>query len=369
MNKYTRRKLKRRQKTQQLLAPYQSFSLVYRVIYLYKAFVLAIKGLRWKYAIQKYMANLFSNLGLANYNLLNGNDIRKGFIVFNRYDRGKLRIISSIHFEERVIQKAFCLYSLGPILFHNVIYDNAASQKDKGIHFALHRTTVQLGRYYRRYENDGYVLTIDFKSYFASILHDKAKENCFKTVIDDELRGLLGNFIDAFGDKGLGLGSEASQLVAITYLNPLDHYIKDQLGFKYYARYMDALWLLAPDKSVLISTLNKLRKFLEPYGVSFNEKKTNIHKLSQGFIFLRTHFYLTKTGKIIRKPDRRGITHERHRLRKQFKLFKLGKLSYKAIWQSFQSWKGSMKGKTARRTLYSMSCYFNKLFSQYFVFK
>jgi len=45
--------------------------------------------------------------------------------------------------------------------------------------------------------------------------------------------------IYAFGNKGLGLGSQVSQISAVFYPNSVDHFIKDKLGIKTYGRYMD----------------------------------------------------------------------------------------------------------------------------------
>ena len=39
--------------------------------------------------------------------------------------------------------------------------------------------------------------------------------------------------------KGLAIGNVTSQILAIFYLNRIDHLIKEKLGCKYYIRYMD----------------------------------------------------------------------------------------------------------------------------------
>jgi len=40
-------------------------------------------------------------------------------------------------------------------------------------------------------------------------------------------------------NKGISIGSVCSQMLAVFYLNDLDHFIKEKLGCKYYVRYMD----------------------------------------------------------------------------------------------------------------------------------
>ncbi|MBO4738813.1 MAG: hypothetical protein J5606_04545, partial [Bacteroidales bacterium] len=92
-------------------------------------------------------------------------DIRRGFIEFDICERGKMRHIRSVHFSERVVQKSLCTNVLYPVLTNNLITDNGASQKGKGTHFATQRLIKYLHKYYRKYGNDGYVLSLDFKSY------------------------------------------------------------------------------------------------------------------------------------------------------------------------------------------------------------
>lgn len=76
-----------------------------------------------------------------------------------------------------------------------------------------------------------------------------------------------------------------SQILAIYYLNEVDHYIKENLGFKYYIRYMDDLIILSEDKARLEWGLNKIKNMLDKYKLEANSK-TKIYDLSKGFKFL-----------------------------------------------------------------------------------
>lgn len=51
--------------------------------------------------------------------------------------------------------------------------------------------------------------------------------------------------------KGLPIGNMTSQILAIFYLNDLDHYIKEKIKIKYYIRYMDDFILIHPSKKYL----------------------------------------------------------------------------------------------------------------------
>ena len=288
---------------------------------LFDAAYKSAKGVKWKASVQKYILNILFNINKARKSLLANKDIRLGFIEFDINERGKIRHIRSVHFSERVIQKALCSNVLYPVLTSNLIMDNGASQKNKGTHFATQRLIKSLHKYYRHYGNEGYVLTIDFKSYFDNINHEKLKEIYRQNFTDENILKLSDDFIDAFGEMGLGLGSETSQISAVAYINSIDHFIKENLRIKAYGRYMDDSYIIHPSKSVLKSILEVLNKKYEQLGIKVNPKKTNIKKLKSGFTFLKTRFFLTDTGKVLKKPCRSSITRQRKRLKRQAVLY------------------------------------------------
>lgn len=364
-NRRLRRIAKREERREDFLKRYDNFENVAGLDSLYKAAEESAKGVRWKQSVQRYIVNIFPNIVQTRKELLAGKDIRKGFIEFVISERGKERFIQSVHFYERVVQKSICMFSLYPALTHNLILDNYASQKGKGTHFAIKRLTKFLTEYYKKYGNNGYILLVDFKSYFASIPHEIIKENLRRYFKDEKLIRLADSFIDAFGEKGLGLGSETSQINAIVHINAIDHYIKEIAKIKGYGRYMDDSFIIHNSKEYLEKLLKILIEKYEAYGIKINTKKTYITDLKHGFTFLKTRFYLTDSGKVIKKPCREFITRERRKLKKQAKLVKQGRMTFEAVNTSYQSWRGSMAHRNARRTVRSMDMLFKKLFSEY----
>ena len=69
----------------------------------------------------------------------------------------------------------------------------------------------------------------------------------------------------------------ASQILAIFYLNDMDHFIKENLKIKYFLRYQDDFLLFHPSKQYLKYCLNELEKFLKKEKLILN-KKTRIYK-------------------------------------------------------------------------------------------
>ena len=60
---------------------------------------------------------------------------------------------------------------------------------------------------------------------------------------------------------GLFIGSMTSQILAIFYLNDLDHFIKETLKIKYYVRYQDDFLLFHPSKDYLKYCLSEIKNF------------------------------------------------------------------------------------------------------------
>ena len=305
---------------------------------------------------------LLFNISKTRAELLAGKDIRRGFICFDICERGKLRHIKSVHFSERVVQKSFCTNILYPTFTRSLIYDNGASQKGKGTQFALDRLTTHLRRHFRKYGREGGILLIDFSDYFGNVAHEPLFKIYRQIFTDPRVIALGMRFISAFGDKGLGLGSETSQINAVMLPNRADHYAKEVLRIRGYGRYMDDSCLLHHSIAYLEECLERLEVIYSEYGIVINKKKTKIVDLKHGFTFLKTHFYITETGRIIKKPCRDSITRERRKLKKQADLVASGVLTFDEVRHSYASWRGSMSHRDAYRTVQSMDRLFNRLF-------
>jgi len=323
----------------------------------------ARSGITWKASVQRYLMNLLKNVADTHKKILSEEDVRRGFIKFDLIERGKLRHISSVHFSERVAQRSLCANALIPTLTRGLIYDNGASLKNKGITFALDRLSAHLQRHYRKHGNEGYVLLLDFSDYFGRIRHDVIKEILCQNFKDKRLISLAMSFVYAFGEKGLGLGSETSQIFAVTYPSKIDHYIKEVLRIKGYARYMDDSYLIHKDKGYLKKCLEDLKGKFAEVGIVLNPKKTRIVKLSKGFTFLKTQYFLTDTGKVIRKACRESIVRQRRKLKKFKKFSDAGEMSFDHIYNSYMSWRGYIGHKDAHRTILSMDWLFRELFT------
>lgn len=358
-----RRNLKR-SAAKEKLKQYDNFEQVASLKSLYFAAKKASNGVKWKASVQRYLLSILFKISRTRKDLLKGKDIRQGFIEFDICERGKARHIKSVHFAERVVQKSICSNALYPVLTSNVIYDNCASQKGKGTHFAAKRLEKHLRWFYKRYGRDGYILLIDFKGYFESIPHDIVKNNYRKIFTDERLLKLADSFVDAFGDRGLGLGSETSQINAVAHINHIDHYIKEQKRLHCYGRYMDDSYILHQSKEYLQELLKELDVLYQAYGVTVNKKKTKIISLKDGFVYLKTKYRITETGKIIKEPCGASVTRQRRKMKRQAGLVAKGLMTSTDVLIGLVSWIGSMIHRHSRKTVFNMKKLYKELFEK-----
>lgn len=326
-----------------------------------------MEGVTWKYSTQAYYLDRIERVRLTKKRLEGRERMSDGFIVFPICERGKRRVIRSIHINERVVHRAENDLVLVPVLRPKLIYDNAASLKERGTRFALERLKVHLWRYFRKHgSNEGYILTADLHGYFDSIQHGPIFEEYSRIFgYDPDIVNLTMDFIDAFGDQSLGLGSQVSQMTAVFYPNRIDHFIKEQLKIKGYGRYMDDFYLIHEDREYLQSCLDTIRGMYAEIGIELNERKTKIVKLSEEFKFLKGKIHLTDTGRVIMRPDHNSIVRERRKLKKLKKKLDEGKITFADVQQAYNSWKGYISYFNSYRTLRSMDKLFNQLFNDY----
>lgn len=361
--RYERRKTKRESKKMKFIKSLGTYEEVFSYSNLFNSFRYCKQGVRWKASIQSYEINLPVNT-FEIYNKLKKFKWKsKGFNTFKICERGKMREIKSVHISERCIQRCLCDNYLVPLLSHNLIYDNGASLKNKGTSFTMNRLKKHLHRYYNYNGNDGYILTFDFSNYFGNINHEKLFETTDKLILDENIRKLYHQLIEAF-DSGIGLGSQVSQISAVAFPNKLDHYFKDKLGVRYYARFMDDGYIIEKDINKINEYKNILYEICNELDIKINPKKIKVSKLSHTFTFLKKRFLLTKTGQIVIKLSRKNIIATKRRLKKMKEKITSGKTNFKKVENSYKSWKGSNEKYKSYHAMKRMDEYFNNLFIQ-----
>lgn len=334
--RYQRRKARREEKKKEKNT--RRFREVFSYGNLYRSYKKCRRGVSWKASTQKYIVQAPVLVQKTKQLLWTGKFRSSGFYEFDLYERGKKRHIKSVTIGERVVQKCLCDNALTPFVESSFIYDCGASIKGKGYHFAMNRLTRQLQWHYRKYGTEGYVLLFDFHHFFENVSHEVVCRALDRMHLDPSVRNLTKYFMRCFGDRGMGLGSQISQTMALLSATRLDHYVKEELMIKGYGRYMDDGYLIHRDRYYLKRCLSVIRTICMDLGIELNEKKTQIVKLSRGFTFLKARIYLTETGKVVRKIYKRSVTRMRQKMKKFRRMIKDGRLKPQAVRTSVQCW-------------------------------
>ena len=334
-----------------------SYDKIFTYDHLYESYLKCRCGSSWKAMVQKFNSQANFNL-YRIYNKLKNRKWKHGeYYDFDRIENGKLRHIQAEFFQDRVVQRCFCDYSLIPIISRRLIYDNSASQKGKGIDFALRRCKKHLQDHINKYGNEGYILQFDFHHYFENMQHNivhKMLEDIYK---DEDILKVAFSMIDKF-KNGLGLGSQLSQTLALYFPNKLDHKIKEYFCIKGYGRYMDDGYVISDNKEKLIEILDYLKKWSIEYKIPLNEKKTHITKLSKSFTFLKKRFIINKNNRIIILVDKKNI----HRMKRKVKVLKTKfDMDNKYIYQLVNSWTLTFKHYDCYKQLINIKNFTNKL--------
>ena len=363
--RYQRRKAKRLEKNLARAEKYTEWDSVFGFLPLVEGYKRVSAASKSKTSTQIWLSNLSVNARREQMKLRNGTWKSPGFNCFTIKERGKWRDIQSAHISEKGIQNSFANNCFIPIIKPHLIYDNGASLKGKGTDFSLKRFTKHLRDHVRKHGREGGIFFFDFSSYFANIQHGPLLTAAGKLIMFQRMCEMYETISCAFGDVGLGLGSQVSQISALFYPNAVDHCMKDALGVPGYGRHMDDGYIICESIERLKNIASIFKAKCSELGIRMNPKKCRIIKLTKQFIFLKTRFFITETGKIVRRIARETARKERHRLRCFLRFVEMGVMTYEEAFLNFHSWLMSQtRGKPFHLWLNAIR-YFNELFKKY----
>ena len=306
---------------------------------LYKAYLSAREGKRSKAGTAQYEANALACTDKLSRQLMNKTYTPSNFEIFYVYEPKK-RLVQAPAFVDKVVLHAVTDNVLYDVITSSFIRDNYASQKEKGTLDGLVRLKQQMVEYYRRTGSaDGWVLKCDVRKFFASIDHDilkaKLRARFLRRGIDMQFYDLLCIYIDK--TDGLPLGYQTSQLLALLFLDEFDHFIQEELGYRYYGRYMDDFRVIARTKEELQWLLKEVERWMGDLHLELNEK-TGIFPLRNGIDFLGFHTYLTETGAVVQKLRRDKVQDIRARVKYWKAAYPAGEVTKEAIIDGFRGW-------------------------------
>lgn len=239
------------------------------------------------------------------YNILNEKRYVVGkYNVFTIYEPKERRIVSQ-SLQDKIINHLVSRYILYPALLPCLIPSNVASIVGKGTKAGLYYKK-EFERICKVKYGEYYILKCDISKFFASIDKEILKKKVARKIKDKDALEIVNKIIDS-EEQGLGIGNMTSQVLAVFYLNDLDHYIKEELHIKYYVRYQDDFLLFHESKEYLKYCLEKINEFLANEHLKLNNK-SRIFKNTNNYVFLGR----TKNGKYAKyRSMKRKIKYKR----------------------------------------------------------
>lgn len=270
----------------------------------------AKSGKGWYAEVKKVDNNLDYYLRKLQDTLINHTYKTSHYETFKKKEGRKERDIYKLpYYPDRIAQWAI-LQVIEPYLLRHMTKDTYSAIPKRGMQPIVN----QLRGYYKEYkdaegnkckrwipsvlvsdpEGTKYCLKLDIRKYYPSMVHDVLKRRYMEVFKDKELLWLLDEIVDSistfpaneenieilntlgvpvniiFDDEGRGfvdgvgipIGNYLSQYDGNFNLAPMDHWLREKQGVKYYYRYMDDMVILGSSKEELHRLKREIDTFL-----------------------------------------------------------------------------------------------------------
>jgi retron-type reverse transcriptase len=170
----------------------------------------------------------------------------------------KTRTIYAPAFRDCVVQ--YAIYNaVMPIYERTFINQSFACRIGKGTHKAADYAQAAL----RRSPADSYTLQLDIRKFFYSIDRPILERLLLRKIKDPRLIDLMMMFADYSQPTGIPIGNLLSQMYALIYMNPVDHYITRELKPRAgYCRYVDDFILFGLTRDEALAHRTKITEFV-----------------------------------------------------------------------------------------------------------
>lgn len=193
---------------------------------------------------------------------------------------------------DRIVQTALLLV-IGPIFEAIFARHSYGFRPGRGCKDALREVYRLLEAGYH------WVVDVDFKAYFDTILHEMLMNYVAEFIADGKVLELIRAYLKAgvldgetlhTAETGTPQGAVISPLLANLYLNALDHQM--EAGGYSMIRYADDLVVLCRTQEEAANALQEIATYAEKHGLRVHPTKTRLVDASVkgGFDFLGYHF-------------------------------------------------------------------------------
>lgn len=259
---------------------------------MYAAYMDARKGKRKKRACFEFELALGANLERLRDEIYGETYQPKPYFNFMVHEP-KPRLIYAPAFEDTVVQHAIyrTIYSIFDNTFINTSF---ACRKGYGTHAASNYLQKAL-----RASNPGsYTLKLDVRKFFYSIDRGILRSLVEKRIKDRRLVDLMMLFAEMDTEKGIPIGNLLSQIYALIYLNPVDHFAKRNIKARWYVRYVDDMVFVGITRAQCLEYREQIVDFLQS-NLNLVLSRSTIAQIRHGVNFVGYRTWRNK--KFIRK--------------------------------------------------------------------
>jgi len=250
---------------------------------------------------------------------------RHGKVCINEGTSRKVRMIEKPRYNYEQVIHHIVVSACYDIFMKGMYEFSCGSVPNRGAHYGK----KYIERWIQRdKKNCKYVLKMDIRHFFESVDHDVLKAWLKKKIRDERMLYILELIIDG-SEVGLPLWFYTSQWLSNFMLQPLDHFIKEQLKAVHYIRYMDDMVVFGKNKKELHRMQQEIERFLrekfnlqmkgnwQVFRFDYTEKKTGKRK-GRPLDFMGFQFYHDKT--ILRESIMLSCTRKVNRVAKKEKI-------------------------------------------------
>ncbi|MCE5212109.1 MAG: reverse transcriptase/maturase family protein [Deltaproteobacteria bacterium] len=245
---------------------------------LYQAYLDARRGKRTHSACFEFDRQIGSNLRYLHEALHAGTyrpDPYHEFVV----TEPKRRIIHAPSFRDVVVQHA--IYRIIYDIFDRSFIDQSFACR---IGYGTHKAAAYARRAMQKHSGDEYVLKMDIRKFFYSIDRAALRKLIEKKIKDERLVDIMMMFAHMDAPLGIPIGNLLSQIYALIYLNPVDHFIKRVLRIRHYVRYVDDFLLIGLSRGKCLDLREKVIGFLQT-KLGLGLSRSTIAKVRKGVNF------------------------------------------------------------------------------------
>ncbi len=228
---------------------------------LYQAWLDASKGKMARRATLAFSRRLGAHLQELHDEIHAGTYRPQVYVEFQVFEP-KPRTIYAPAFRDLVVQHA--IYRLiYPIFDAGFIDQSFACRVGKGTHRAADYAQAAL----RTAPAATCTLKLDIRKFFYRIDRARLRALIERRVKDTRFVDMMMQFAEYGHPRvepvGIPIGNLLSQLYALIYLSPLDHFIKRELGAQHYARYVDDFVIFGWTRQRCLEALQRIQAFLQ----------------------------------------------------------------------------------------------------------